>query len=51
MRENDYVWNPARCNCENGKSLASIKDDSTSIWDEVINSYDEEIRTISTNFN
>ena len=49
--ENDYVWNPPRSNCENGKYLASIMDDSTSICDEVINSYDEEIKTIPTNFN
>ena len=26
--ENDYVWNPVTCNCENGKYLASIMDDS-----------------------
>ena len=24
--EKDYVWNPATCNCENGKYLASIMD-------------------------
>ena len=22
--EKDYVWNPATCNCENGKCLAHI---------------------------
>ena len=32
----DYVWNPATCNCENGKYLASIIDDSTIICDEII---------------
>ena len=32
----DYVWNPATCNCENGKHLGSIMDDSTIICDEVI---------------
>ena len=57
----DYVWNPATCNCENGKHLGSIMDDSTIICDEVIESYDEEIKyqnkiqrnkgnTIPTNF-
>ena len=42
---------PATCNCENGKYLASIMDDSTIICDEVIKSYEEEIETISTSFN
>ena len=32
--EKDYVWNPAKCNCENGKSLASIADKF--ICDEII---------------
>ena len=27
--EKDYVWNPATCNCENGKYLAIIMDDSS----------------------
>ena len=48
--EKDYVWNPAKCNCENGKYLASIKDDSVIACDEVIKSYDEEIKTSPTNF-
>ena len=26
--EKDYVWNSATCNCENGKYLASIMNDS-----------------------
>ena len=47
----DYVWNPATCNCENGKCLASIMDDSVIICDEVIKSYDEEIKTIPKIFN
>ena len=34
--EEDYVWNPAICNCENGKYLASIMDDSGIICDEII---------------
>ena len=36
--EKDYVWNPATYNCENGKYLSSIIDDSTTISDEVIKS-------------
>ena len=51
MCEKSYVWNPATCNCENGKYLASIMDDSTIICDEVIESYDEERKAIPTNFN
>ena len=47
----DYVWNPATYNCKNGKYLASIIDDSVIMGDEVIKSYNEEINTISTNFN
>ena len=39
-----YIWNPATCNCENAKYLASIMDDSAIIFDEII--YTEE-----TNFN
>ena len=34
--EKDYDSNPATCNCENGKYLASIMDDSAIICDEVI---------------
>ena len=49
--EKDYVWNPATCNCENGKYLASITDDSAITCDQVIESYDEKIKTIPTNFN
>ena len=44
--EKDYVWNPATCNCENGKYLGSIMNDSAVILDEVIDSYEEK-----TNFN
>ena len=32
------MWNPATCNCENGKYLASILNDSPSVCDEVIES-------------
>ena len=47
--ETDYVWNPVRCNCENGKY--SARDNSAIICDEVIESYDEKIKTILKNFN
>ena len=40
--EKDYVWNPATCNCENGKYLASIMDNSVTICDEVAESNDED---------
>ena len=42
----DYIWNSATCNCENGKYLASIMDDSAITCDEIIDSHKEE-----TNFN
>ena len=51
MCEKDYVWNSATCNCENGKCVTSILNDSVITSDEVINSYDEEIKTIPKNFN
>ena len=31
--EKDYVWNPAACNCENGKYLAIIHQ----FCDEIVN--------------
>ena len=37
--EKDYVWNPATCNCENGKYLASIRNDPAIMCDEIIESY------------
>ena len=49
--EKDYIWNPATCSCENGKYLASIMDDSAITCDQVIESNDEETKTIPTNFN
>ena len=49
--EKNYAWNPAKCVCKNGKYLASIMDESAITCDEVMNSYDEEIKTIPTNFN
>ena len=44
--DKDYVSNPSKCNCENGKYLASIMDNSAIKRDEVIQSYNKE-----TNFN
>ena len=35
--EKHYIWNPATCNCENGKYLESIMDDSAIICSEIIN--------------
>ena len=49
--EKDYVWNPATFKCENRKYLASIVDDSVITCDEVIESNNEEIKTIPINFN
>ena len=49
--EKDYTWNPSIFNCENGKHLTSIIDDSTTMSDEIIGSYDCETKTIPTNFN
>ena len=34
--ENDNVWNPTKCNCENEKYLSSIVDDPGIICDEII---------------
>ena len=39
--EKDYVWNPATCNCENGKYLASIMDDSAFTCNKTIKSYNK----------
>ena len=47
----DYIWNPATYSCENGLYLTSIMDDSSIMCDEITESYDEEAKTISTNFN
>ena len=45
--QQDNIWNPATCGCENGKYLANIIDYSVVTCDEII----EETKTISTNFN
>ena len=44
--EKDYLWNPSTCNCVNRKYIASIIDHSAIMYDEVIESWDDE-----TNFN
>ena len=48
--ESDYVWNLATCNCKNGKYLASIVDDLVITCDEIIESYNVEIKTNLTKF-
>ena len=45
--EKDYIWNPAPCICENEKFLGSLVDDSAIMCDEIIESYNEETKTIS----
>ena len=53
--EEDYIWKPAICSCEDGKYLASIIDNSVITCDEIIDSdveaksYDEERKTILKN--
>ena len=42
----EHVWNPAIYNCEKGKYLASIMDDSVITYDNDIQSYDKEIKII-----
>ena len=59
--EKDSVWNRATCNCQNGKYLASIMDNSAIICDKIIEaevksydeakSNDEETKPSPTNFN
>ena len=46
-----YIWNTTTCNCENGKYLAGTMDNSASMCDKIIESYNEETETISTIFN
>ena len=46
--ENDYIWNPAKCSCENDKYLASIIENSVITCGENI---DAEETTVTTNFN
>ena len=49
--EKYYIWNPATCICENGKYLASVMGNSAIMCNEVIESYNEETKTVPTNFN
>ena len=49
--EHNYIWNPSACSCGNGKYIASIMDDSAITFDKIIESYNEETKTIPTNFN
>ena len=41
---------PATCSCDNRKYLASIIDDLAIICDEIMESYDEETKTILSDF-
>ena len=45
LREKDYVWNPATCKYENVKYLASVMDDLVITCDEIVESYNKEIKT------
>ena len=45
-----YTWNPSTCSCKTEKYLSSIMDDLVIMWDEVISSYNEETKTVPTNF-
>ena len=53
--EKDYIWNPAKCRCENERNSASIMTDSAITCDEVkgaeAKSNNEESKTIPTNLN
>ena len=49
--EKDYIWNPATCNCENGKYLANTIDDSVIVCVEVIDVDAEAKSNNETNFN
>ena len=44
--EKDYVWNPAICNCVDGKYLTSIMNDSAIMCDDIIESCDDETNLI-----
>ena len=46
VKKKNNVWNPATCNCEYGKHLASIMDDSAITRDEIRESYDEKTKGI-----
>ena len=38
--EKGYIWNPATCNCENGRNAKSIVDDAGIICHEIISCLD-----------
>ena len=46
----EYVWNPSKCICENGKHLASIMGDLTIICHEIITSYEKKEKKYSNKF-
>ena len=48
--EKDYVWNPATCSCENGEYLASIIVDSAIKCDEIVESYNVELKNYFNKF-
>ena len=47
MFEKDYIWNPVKCSCENGKYLVNLEDDSVITCDGI----KEETKTVPINFN
>ena len=51
VSKKDYIWNLTTCSCEEWKYFASILDDLAITRVEIIESYEEETKTISTNFN
>ena len=44
--EKDYISNPVKCSYKNGKYLANIMDDSVITCNEIIQSYNEETKTV-----
>ena len=48
--EKEYVWDSSTCICEIGKYLTIIMNDSQIICDEVIESYDKQIKNYSNKF-
>ena len=49
--EKDCVWNPRTCSYEKENYLESIIDDSALPCDEIIESNNEETKTVTTNLN
>ena len=49
--EKDYTWNLSTFSCENVDYLVDIMDNSAITCDEVIESYNEQTKTILTHFN